>query len=366
MTYDDLIVKQADAASILGQVKDVFDFKSRPFETIFGIVGTGLAFSFGWVVGILVTASELMGYGPGYIGKLIDDYFKLNGAKTVDNMDLSHSNAKGAANSVTSTVFQTFTDLPKKVMELGKSSFSSTIVDIKEIKGDLNRNDIRSAFYVSMYANPIVKTAKIGHISRFLRLWKSGLRGPIISGAIMKLIWSLIKGMGALGIGSGAAALMGWKTHQTEKKEKTRSKVPSMNPNMKNYTNVSGNVKRTLIAFLDATIANFSVGFMQSQRLANPDRPPVPLAQAPGWMQVEKLISKLNWTTIENVNRSEAFIAPNIQKIARFLLRSVKVSGIKIEKIDSRKPSLPKPTVKPPGGDDEDRLRNLLQGEARI
>jgi len=367
MKYDDLIIKQANVSSILEQVKDQFDFKNRPFETIFSTLGTGYAFKFGWIIGMLVTASELMGFGPGYIGKLIDDYFKRNGSTSIDEMNLSQSNSEGAAQSVTDTILKTFQDLPSKLSFWTKSVFSSTITDIKKIKGNLNDNDIRSAFYVSLYGNSIIKIAK-PNISKFMSFWKSSTKGTIISGLLMKLIWIFLKGMGALGIGAGVAGFMGWKTHRTEHKEDKPVK-PTIGPNMKHYNNVNKNVKDTLISFLNATIANFSVGFMRSQRLANPDKLPISLENAPGWSLLEKYIAKLNWAPIEVVNNLESFVAPNVQQVAKFLLKSVKVDGIKIDKIEPKKPlsKMPKPNIKSNvKPNDEERLRKLLQGEARI
>ena len=191
----------------------------------------------------------------------------------------------------------------------------------------------------------------------------------------MKTIWGFVKGMMALGIGGGVASAVGWKTQQQKRIEEERGisredeSLPKRPSGLKHYSNVDKNVKRTLITFLNATIANFATGFMQAQRLANPSKPPVSLEQAPGWTQVLGIIQKYNWAPMAAINGFSAFVAPSVQKIAQILLSSVNVSGVKIEKMEPiskvpNKPIIKSPTgVKPPVGDD--RLRQLLQGEAR-
>jgi len=390
MTYDDLILKEADLlvnasgiiSGILTQVKGMVDFKNRPFETIFGIMGTGAAFALGgWLLGSLIAASELIGYGPGYVGSLIDKHFGLGDGKTIEDADFSQSNVEGAAEATEGDIFESFSSLPDKIQSRLKSIFSSVLSDIREIKGELNANDINTAFYATMYAYPIVKTAKVGITTKMLeplaRILRGGRRTSkgIFSGILMKIIWAFVKGMMALGIGGGIASAVGYKTKQQKRVEEEMGgsredeSLPKRPPGLKHYSNVDKNVKRTLITFLNAAIANFGTGFMQAQRLANPNKPPIPMEQAPGWTQVLGIIQKYNWAPMAEINDFSAFVAPSVQKVAQILLSSVNVSGVKIEKMEPisklpKKPFIKSPTgVKPPVGDD--RLRQLLQGEAR-
>lgn len=382
MTYNDLIVKEANfVGGLLETVKDQVNFKTKPFETIFGVIGTALSWKFGWIIGGLVTAAQLFGYGPGEIGKLIDDYFKKNGAKTVHDMDLSQSGVSGAATSVAGTLGKAVDSVKDKL----KSAFASAINDVKEIKGHVTTNDKHAALYVAAttaYSPELVKTARIGHLGRFFRLWRRGNRMQVISGALMKLIWMFAKGLLALGIGGGVASMVGLRTKKrspgsTDTNVTSPTQIDPGSGAMRNrpaglkhYSNDGKDVKRTLITFLNATIANFSTGFMQAQRLANPSKPPVPLEKAPGWAAVKGIVQKYNWAPLSQVNQFTAFVAPSVQKIAQILLRSVNVGGVKIEKIDPKKPAPAKPTSRLPVGakapaGKEDRLRQLLQGEAR-
>lgn len=384
MTYD-LLIKEASlsgiVSSILEQVKGMVDFKNRPFETIFGIMGTGLSWSFGPMIGMLTTASELVGFGPGYIGSLIDKHFGFGASKTIDNVKFSQSNVEAAAESTSGDLLESLSGFPDKLKSWLKSIFASTLSDIKELKGDLNSNDIHTAFYMSMYSNPIIKTAKIGvglkAWRRFAGLFRGGKTGKVMfTGVLMKLIWMFVKGLLALGIGGGVASMVGVRTQQQKRvdeqigtSEKTNENLPHRPAGLKHYSNVNHDVKQTLITFLNATIANFSNGFMQAQRLANPSKAPVSVEQAPGWTQVLAIIQKYNWAPLEEVNGFSAFVGPNIQKIAQLLLYSVKVSGVKIEKMEPKTNMPMKPTMKTPKVQptisNEDRLKQLLQGEAR-
>jgi len=389
MTYDDLIVKEAGfVTGLLDEIKDQVNFKTKPFETIFSIMVTGYSWRLGWIIGGLVTAAQVLGYGPGEIGKLIDQYFFGQGAKTVNDIDLSKSNVAGAATSVAGTLGKMVDPAVNTVKDKLKSLFASNINDLRYIKGNITQNDKQAAFYVAaatICGPELIKTAKIGHLARLYRLWRRGNRMQVISGSLMKLVWMFAKGLLALGIGGGVASMVGLKpgkgpeTTPAMQKDKSLfqpqpgefgpgSKVPA---HLKYYSNVSNDVKQTLHRFLDATIANFSTGFMQAQRLANPSKAPVPVERAPGWSKILSEVERYNWGPIAQVNKSKAFVAPRVRQIAQILLNSVGVSGIKIEKLEPHKdipktPSIKMPIgAKPPAGD-EDRLRQLLTGGARI
>ena len=356
MIYD--ITKEAGFISgFLNTIKDQVNFRTKPFETIFGVFGTALSWRFGWLIGGFVTAAQLFGYGPGEIGKLIDSYFFGQGAKTIDDFNLSESNVKGASDHAAGILAKVIPNDGNEIINKIKGVFSSNIHDIKEIKGHITNNDKKTAFYAAGCSVGIVKTANLLHTLKFLKLWRRGNRMNLGSGILMKILWAFVKGLLALGIGGGVASMVGLKDRDMKGKGPTTEvKAPDMRPGsgnvgkrpagLKHYSNVNKNVKQTLITFLNATIANFSAGFMQAQRIANPDKPPISVERAPGWSKITGTIQKYNWAPITKVNGFSAFVAPNVGEIAKVLLNSVNVSGVKIEKIEPKKSIPTKPMSK--------------------
>jgi hypothetical protein len=169
----------------------------------------------------------------------------------------------------------------------------------------------------------------------------------------------------ALGVGGGIATAVGLKSSNPSGGSKTPESAPS---NFQHYLNVKKDVKQTLIAFLNATIANFSVGFLQAQRLADHTKPPISVENAPGWSKILKIIELQNYGPINKVDDYEAFIAPKLNDIAKVLLNSVKAKGVRIEKINPKGPLPKKPTSKVPvknmpPRNDEDRISELLKGD---
>jgi hypothetical protein len=341
----DFIIKEADfATDFLKGVKDSVDFKNRPFETVFDVLGTGILLKYSWVVGGLSIVASTLGYGPGYIGRLIDDYFRSQGAKGVDQMDLSMSSAKGAADFVSNA----FSGMLSK-LKSGLGIEASLIVrDIGRIKGYTTYRDVEASLYVASSA--IVKEGRVKHFTRLLSQWRRGRKLHIISGALMGLIWLFMKGMIALGIGKGIAYSVGLRTKKVPVEEKgglfrpdssayPAGKVPGL---LQYYSNVGGDVKNTLIKFIDATIANFSNGFIQAQRLANPNKVPVAVERVPAWNSILRDVEAYNWAKLSEVNKFSSFVAPPVMIIARRLLQSAGITGAKIEKIKSTlKPKTP-------------------------
>ena len=177
----------------------------------------------------------------------------------------------------------------------------------------------------------------------------------LVSGILMKILWMFVKGLMALGIGGGVASMVGLRD-KVDRSPTTKVEEPEIKPGLgpigkrpaglKHYSNVKKDVKQTLITFLNATIANFSTGFMQAQRIANPDKPPISVERAPGWSKITGMIQKYNWAPIIKVNGFSVFVAPNVGEIAKILLNSVNVSGVKIEKIEPKKSVPTKPMSK--------------------
>lgn len=368
------ITKKADLIGtfiegFINQIKDDVDFKEKPFETLFGVFGTALSWRFGWIVGGLVTAAQMFGFGPGEIGKLIDDYFKGQGSKVVSDMNFSQSNVQGAAESAVGVL----TRVVDGAFESTKAIFAQNVQDIKNAKGYITSNDKRTAFFVATTTSyNLNKTARRSHLARFFKLWKRGNRMQIVANVLMKLIWTFVKGLLALGIGGGIASTFGVRpkrdippkgegVFRTEPGVHGPGKVPST---LKYYSNISGDVKHTLIRFLDSTIANFSTGFVQAQKLADPSKLPIPLERAPGWTKVLSDVERYNWGSVHQINELSAFVAPRLKNIAQTLLNSVNVSGVKIEKIQEQ--PKPKPIELSPASNSGEKLEKLLQGDMRI
>ena len=352
MTYDELI-KEADflesgIKGMLGTIKDQVDFK-KPFETLFGVLGTSVAWSFGWIVGVFVTIAQMYGYGPGQIGKLIDQYFFSQGASSVKDMDLSKSNVESASNYVASVIGDKIPDdldinkVWNNIKNKITGVFASNIQELKEIKGNINSNDKIAIKYATLSSFGFTKTARISHIKEFLKQWRKGKKLPLITGILMKIVWSFAKGLAILGIAGGAATMMGMKPGKTPEAIREMEKKTTR-PGLKHYSNVDKNIKRTLLTFLNARIANFSRGFIEAQKRSNPKVSPISVENAPGWSKVMKLIEEYNWGPLSEINHFSAFVGPQVDDVARILLNSVNTSGVKIEKL-------------------EDRLRQLLEEE---
>ena len=85
----------------LSAVKDNFDFKDHPFQTIFATVGSAWLAGKIPVIGFLVYVAEAMGYGPGQLGKLIDESLGYGKGKTPDI-----SNVDEASNAASTNVIE--------------------------------------------------------------------------------------------------------------------------------------------------------------------------------------------------------------------------------------------------------------------
>lgn len=361
MTYDELI-KEADfldagIKGFLGTIKDQVDFKNKPFETLFGVLGTAVAWRVGWIFGSFITIAELFGYGPGEIGKLIDQYFFSQGASSVSNMNLSKSNIEAAAKSVISTIGDkipsSWDEVKNKIKNKLTRAFVSNLQELKEIKGSITNNDKKAVVYTTLYSTGFTKTAKFDSVKRFFYFLKKSKKNKIyfFGEILMKLIWAFAKGLTALGIAGGVASMMGIQPG----KSKEKSKEIKTGPRLKHYSNVNKDVKRTLLTFLNASIANFSRGFIEAQKRNNSI--PIPVENAPGWRKVMEIIEEYNWAPISMVDDFSAFVGPKIDEVARILLKSVNISGVKVEKLE--------PKTKPIQNilKDEDKLEQLLQRE---
>lgn len=340
------MIKQAGAVeSIINSAKEMVDFKNKPFETIFGIMGTGYSWKFGWIIGSITTIAEVLGYGPGYIGKLIDRALGFGSNNTIDN--IGNTNIESAARSVSNEIMSDFSKESDRIEDIIKPAFISNLRIIKQAKGTITQNDLRSAYLISV---PITKTANIAKLRRFRQMFSRGGAKNTITSILVNFLKIFFKGFAAIGIGSGIAGAAGIKT-QYDNKEVGRITEKKLQPtrpaNLTHYKNVENDVKSTLIRFLDASIANFSVGFEKAQKGT-----PISLERASGWNKVLDIIEKYNWANLYEINQFETFVGPNINSIAKILLGSVGATNVKIEKIEQM--NEPKKLT------DEERLKQLI------
>jgi hypothetical protein len=313
-----MIQKEADfLEGFLNQVKDSVDFKNKPFETLFGVFGTALSFKFGWVIGGTVALAEAMGAGPGWIGKLIDDYFFSRGSTNVKNMDLSESSLLGAATSATNEIMNKVKNMSSTI-----TTESFLLNDIQFVKGYITENDIK----VALYDQCIKKQAKISLLTKFIRY----IKPQSLTGAISSILKMFAKGLLAVGVVGGVKSMLGVpsKSDSQEIRYDDNEIIPGMNNRkLQYYKNESKNVEDTIIKFLDAEIMNFSSGFEKFYGF--------PLKGSKQLSSIISDIDMLNWKKLPELNDVNAFVAPPLMEIAKKLLPP----GANIEKLEKTKPN---------------------------
>jgi hypothetical protein len=340
------IIKQADfIESFIGSVKDHTNFKDKPFETIFGLMGPLVLWKINWMLGALGFIGEALGYGPGLLGKYVDDYLKTT--MKDGKADLSDNNLQGAAEHAA-----------KQLLESSAIETESALKEIFLIKKSLSLQDFVAAAYTSRDF-PIVRTA--GFMSQIKRMFSGRGMFSRITGVLTGLLKKFALGFAGVGIASGLLSTVGiTKTKEAPEGEKP---APSGEPTavgMQHYTNV-GNVEDTLIMYLDATIANFSTSFAAITK--------TPLKGSARMKNVLQEVAKRNWAKIENIDSAKAFVAPSPLVLAKMLLPEAKYEPIDKEPASKAEPgkmvSTPgKKTQRVPTKttDPKAELKDLLQG----
>jgi hypothetical protein len=287
-------------------------FKNKPFESIFAGLGTGILFSMSWPLGIAAMIGESMGYGPGYIGKLIDERIKTGEGK----LDLSDASLQGASESVVDNFLQ-------KTKNIETTSADKFLKDIYFIKKSINAPDIITALYVAKYF-PIKKEA-FGLRPSFLgRFWRRYFTGRGMSGLLFPLLKMFAKGIIGVSAAGGIASMIS-ETTLTPKQENIMSKQPAATTgrsgNQTYYSNVAKNVETTLIKFLDATIDGFSKTFEQLNK-----------ATLQGSTKIQNILNKVvsmnNGASIFEINSWDAFFAPPVLEMAYYLMPQAKYEKI--------------------------------------
>jgi hypothetical protein len=344
---DNGLVKNADfIQGFLGTIKDKFNLRTKPFETIFGVIGPMMPSSIIWK-GILLMA-EYKGYGPGRLGRLIDEYLGFGKGKKVN---LSFSGVWEAAKK---TIQKLFSWIGLKT----KTSQQHGLVLIKTA----NKMPLSSRM-----------TKEAGILAKVMSFFKGKLMSPV--NWLGKLLWMFAKGLIGLGLVGGAASALGL----GNKKDDTGGvggsgdlrpvdtpiggKQPSkpagsQKARLQYYSNVKNDVEETLITFLDARIANFSKAFQTYKGY--------PLKGSKEMKQLLEDVELMNYgKDIHDLDGRKAFIARPVMQIAKFLLPKANIekvtpAGGPKKQIDKKK--VKAPDKKPTPVSNEKKLVTLLQG----
>lgn len=312
-----MIKKEADFIDgFLNQVKDSVDFRNKPFETLFGVFGTALSFRFGWVIGGAVALAETIGVGPGWIGKLVDDYLFSRGPQGVQNIDLSENSLLGAATSATNEIMN-------KVKNISSSLTTESFLlnDIQIVKGFFNENDVKTA----LYAQCIKKQARIGLLTKFIRY----IKPQSLVSSILSILKMFAKGLISVGIVGGVKSMIGIPSKNDSGEAQLNDFEKFLSPEtqkLQYYKNESKNVENTIIKFLNAEIMNFSSGFEKFYGH--------PLKGSKQLSSVLDNIESLNWEKFPKLNENNAFVAPELMEIAKKLLPK----GANIQKLEKTSP----------------------------
>lgn len=297
------IIKQADflegfTKTLLGKYAPS-QWLQKPFETIFSAIGPMVMWKISWPLGVLSFIGDHYGFGPGFIGKLIDEHI---GAGKGKKLDLSDENLKAASESAVE-------DFIKKTESMKSTSANYFLDDIIKIKGSFNKNDVLASMYASKYNNITKEALNVpgsNWIKNFLGTSKIG-----ISSVLYGLIKVFAKGIiGAALVGGVASMISGEGGDQkTEEVAPTAEKTkPEELKNRQYYTNVARNVENTIIKFLDATISDFSSTFEKLYKK--------PLRGSKEMQDILNIIESMNKSDIFNINKWDAFMAPTVLDIA--------------------------------------------------
>lgn len=299
------------------------NFRERPFETIFGAIGPPLAWKvFGFKIFLLTLIAEYVGFGPGRLGRLIDEELNWKPGQA-----LSLGSLKSAAGNVVDKI--------KSIIGLKSASM---LKDMMEIKGTIDEHDLVAIAYMNKYfpAKTIEKQAigRGAYLRRFLSAIKGGkkLGFANVLYALLKLFAGGLVGLGLVGVVSGLSKRhMGFGLPEAgESGEsplgglfgKPTTKKPSILSGGNLYIkNEKGNVEDTLIHFLDSTIEGFSEGFRKVKGK--------PLKGSPEMQRRLAVIEKMNNDNIFSLNNKPAFVIPPIMLIANSLLPEARYEKIK-------------------------------------
>jgi len=375
------LVKQAGMGQdfingALNIVKDNVNFNRAPFETLFSLLGPPIAYAVtGPFIGSLILAADVAtNYGPSAIGRLIDQHL-MSGKTDVTEIDFSDSNMNSASVSIVDKIWSKIKTIPKNALK-----------QIMAAKGHISNEDVIASFYLGEYmlckeavgggwlgsrykAHRRYKRYGWGASGRYGRLrgFMSGMIGGRRLG-FASIIFGIIKlfgkGIIAMMLAGGIAKVIGVKTRHERKRDDPATTGKNVYPGdtdpflpsrlkkatMQYYSNVSGNVQDTLITFLDASIANFSVAFKATYK--------TPLRNSPQMQRVLQDVELLNWGNMADINKRKAFVAPRVLNLAKKLLPKARYEKIQSKPL-GKKPAVNVGLGKSPGSELAGLLREV-------
>lgn len=316
-----MIIKKADfiegaTQTILSKFAPA-NWINKPFETVFSALGPIIIFRISWPLGILSFVGEHFGYGPGFLGKLVDNYIGAGKGK----LDLSDENLKQASTSA-------IDDFMRKTTSSKATAQNDFLDNLKQIKGYLSNNDVLASYYI--LDNKLQKTARF---STILNNWKYYATGARYKAGFTGILYGILKGLakgiaGAAIVGGVASMVSGIKPSETNKNTlPVENKPITQFDNTKQYySNVANNVENTLIKFLDATISGFSSTFEKMYKR--------PLLGSQNMKEILNDVELLNKSDIFNINRWDAFLGPTVLNVAYKIMPLAKYEKIgKNEKV---------------------------------
>jgi hypothetical protein len=360
-----MINEQLIKTAVLGEfvdealetVKDNFDFKNRPFETIFSTVGSAWLAGRIPVIGFLVYVAEAMGYGPGNIGILIDKAlgYGKDKAPDISNVDAASETAatsvvdsmKNGIEEFGSNILAKFTDAT------GITAANQMLYNIKISKGFVTQNDIIVA---TLYAETIVKEAFAfpgwAKLKSLFTGGKSASRFSLI-GALKGIIANFLKGILGVSIAGGAIGAVKSITDGTETSSKSpMPKALDIGGDFMRYKNYEGNVSKTIVMFLNNRFSfqgtSFTDKFKETYNVDVENSP-----------QMRKLLTNISVANkgmeIQDMATWGSFIAPDIKAIGQLFFPDLEVGEVKVE--ENKETPVSKPKQKP----NASQLDNLLE-----
>jgi len=334
------ITKRADfVENALRTIKDKSHLMDSPFETIFGAMLPMVLWPTSKMLSALLFVAEVLGYGPGLLGRLID---KALGFGT-GSPNLSDESLKGAATGTIDTILS----------KLGMRA-ESMIRDLYMVKSSIEMHDLVAiAAYVKQ--NPAtVKIAYPGRASflrRFLLRTSQGGRLGLING-LWWILKTFAKGLIGLGIAGGligkgkellqpggapgmpGRGLEGLFPPSGEAKPLLMERGPT-----DLYLNVKQNVEDTLIHFLDsayklhskssATYVPFSKMFQELNGY--------PLRGSAEMRDVLKIVGGLNWGEVSQIDSKRTFVGPVLETIAKRLIPVMQLESEEVKPTEGSK-----------------------------
>lgn len=314
MRYDNFTKEAGFAEGFLKEVVDKVGFREKPFETIFGILGTAVIWKMSKVLGIVSFAAESLGYGPGLLGRAIDKALRGGGAKTVSDMNLSDSNLKSASQFA-------IEDLFSKTAESTKTSSSEMFLrDMCMMKKTINSDDIVVASLVGKYF-PMQKEARTGRAGMFRRFLSSVFGGRKLG--LANVLYGILKlfatGLIGLGIAGGVKSVI--KDVKRDTTDPTGVGPTSFtNVTGGHYKNVSGNVQETIVKLLNTIkfdSGNFETTFSKEYGK--------PLRNSQRMRKLLSMVRSMNGgEDIYEMNGWGAFRAPSVKAMANILMPEFK------------------------------------------